>query len=466
MTHTEESLQAISSLDGRYRDRLKNLGTMVSEGALIGYRIQVEALWLLHLAEVPLIGADLPLNPAIKAALIEWSNNPPPAAAKAVKNHEMKTNHDVKAVEYWLRDRLRELGAEEKTLAFIHFGCTSEDINNVAYALMLQKVNEQVLIPALNRIILTLREKTGDYADLAMLSRTHGQPASPTTMGKELSVFGMRLLRETDSLMGLPIPAKMNGAVGNYNAMAEAYPEVNWVEVSRSFIARQGLTPNLYTTQIENHDGMVILCDNLRRINTILLGFCRDMWSYIGLGYFKLKVKADEVGSSTMPHKVNPIDFENAEGNLGLAISLSQHFAEKLPISRWQRDLSDSTVQRSLGAMFGHMVLAYDSLLKGLSKVDVDEARMAADLDQSWEVLGEAVQTVLRRYGVSDAYEQLKAASRGKSFGAKEYAAFVQSTSLPKEEKDRLLQLTPATYLGRAVQLAKAFADNAATDTL
>lgn len=466
MAHTEDSLQAISSLDGRYRDRLKDLGMMVSEGALIGYRIQVEALWLLHLADEPMIAGDLSLSPTVKKNLKQWSNQPPPEAALKVKNHEAKTNHDVKAVEYWIRDGLRELGADERTLAFIHFGCTSEDINNIAYALMLQKVRDDVLLPILHSLVKDLRKKAGHYASLAMLSRTHGQPASPTTMGKECAVFGKRLLNEIDTLMNLPIPAKINGAVGNYNALAVAYPQVDWVEISRTFIARQGLTPNLYTTQIENHDGMVALCDSLRRINTILLGFCRDMWSYIGLGYFKLKVKADEVGSSTMPHKVNPIDFENAEGNLGLAISLSQHFAEKLPISRWQRDLSDSTVQRSLGAMFGHMLLAYDSILKGLSKVDVDEARMTADLNQSWEVLGEAVQTVLRRYGVSDAYEQLKAASRGKAFGAKEYAAFVQSTTLPKEEKDRLLKLTPATYLGRAVELAKAFADDAAAAAL
>ncbi len=464
MAYTEESLQAISSLDGRYRDRLKDLGTLVGEGALITYRIQVEALWLLHLAETPGMGVDL--NGALRKAVEGYAFNPPSAAALGVKAHEAKTNHDVKAVEYWLRDSLREIGADDKLLAFLHFGCTSEDINNVAYALMIQKVREEALMPTLDRLVRALRDKSGQYANLAMLSRTHGQPASPTTLGKELAVFGMRLVRELNTFMDLPILAKLNGAVGNWNAMVAAYPQVNWIEVSRSFIARQGLTPNLYTTQIESHDALIAFCDNLRRINTILLGFCRDMWSYISLGYFRLKVKADEVGSSTMPHKVNPIDFENAEGNLGLAISLSQHFAEKLPVSRWQRDLSDSTVLRSLGAMFGHMLLAYDSIQKGLNKIDVDETRIKEDLEQSWEVLGEAVQTVLRRHGVSDAYEQLKAASRGKAFGAKEYASFVNATSLPKDEKDRLLKLTPATYLGRAVDLAKAFAQDVSPVTL
>lgn len=461
-------LEAVSPLDGRYKNQLAGLGDLASESGLIGYRIFVEAQWLLHLASEPQLKAAIKMPDHVALALKELV--PPPlsaAVAARVKGIERTTNHDVKAVEYYLRDVLTELSASPETLAFIHFGCTSEDINNLAYALMLKDVRDRRLMPLLDTVLKALGAKAQAHAAQPMLSRTHGQTASPTTLGKELAVFGRRLLRQRRTLAALPIEGKINGAVGNYNAHCVAFPDVDWPDIARSFVKRRlGLAFNPLTTQIENHDSLVEFVSTLGHINTILIGLSRDIWGYVSLGYFRQEVRAGEVGSSTMPHKVNPIDFENAEGNLGLANALARHFAEKLPISRWQRDLSDSTVLRTLGTVVGHSELAWRSFLKGLDKLAVDQDRLAEDLDQAWEVLAEPVQTVMRRYGVVDAYERLKAATRGRSSVTRDvlFALVDECTVLPPSAKEQLKALTPATYTGLAERLALEFVRELAHD--
>lgn len=450
------ALHAINPLDGRYLNKLERLGSFTSEAALISYRLQVEAQWLLFLADQPVIKDDIALSPAAREALTALAERKDQAAQARVKEIEATTNHDVKACEYLIREQLAAAGASEQTMAFIHFGCTSEDINNLSYGLMLKELRDQQLVPAFNGVLSQLDELVASQKGQPMLSRTHGQTASPTTLGKELAVFGFRIRRQVQQLQSQPILAKCNGAVGNFNAHHVAYPELDWQALSQRFIENElGLSYNPLTTQIENHDAMAEYFDALKRVQVIAIGLCRDIWGYISLGYFGQQVKAGEVGSSTMPHKVNPIDFENAEGNFGLSIALCQHFGEKLPISRWQRDLSDSTVQRTIGTCTGHTLLALKSLSKGLGKLKVIPEVMAADLTNAYEVLTEAVQTVLRRYGVADAYEQLKALSRGKALTAEQLRGFIENhESLPTEQKKRLLDLTPLTYIGRAEQLA------------
>jgi adenylosuccinate lyase len=455
----DASLWAVSPLDGRYHKQLAGLGDLTSEAALIGFRVYVEARWLLALAAEPKVG--LTLTPPVKAALERVAARPSAAVtsgmATRVKAIEATTNHDVKAVEYYLREELSAAGADAKTQAFIHFACTSEDINNLAYALMLKAVIEARLLPRMRGIEEQLAAIGVDHADLPMLSRTHGQTATPTTLGKELAVFVHRLRRQRQRLSKLTIDGKMNGAVGNFNAHVVAYPDVDWPSLSRRFIEGLGLVQNPLTTQIENHDALVEAVEILRHYNTIAIGLCRDVWGYISLGYFKQRTKAGEIGSSTMPHKVNPIDFENAEGNLGLANALAAHFGDKLPISRWQRDLSDSTVLRAFGSVVGHAELSYLSLGKGLGKLAVEKSRIAADLDAAPEVLAEAVQTVMRRYGVVDAYERLKDATRGKPVTVETLHELIARTSeLPSAVKNALTKLTPATYTGLAAALARA----------
>ncbi len=459
MNSLENQLFAISAVDGRYRSKVEELAAICSEAGLIAHRIRVEAAWLLHLAEDPIIRQDLTFSEVLKNTLENLVKAPPSEACGKVKAYESKTNHDVKAVEYYLRDVLRESGATDAQLAFIHFACTSEDINNLSYAMMLRDCREQAILPLWDRILADLGQKIVQFAHLPMLSRTHGQTASPTTLGKELAVFAHRLERQHKKLLNLQLEGKMSGAVGNYNAHVTTYPTVDWPQLSRRFIeGRCGLKQNPLTTQIENHDSMVEFCEIIKHFNTILIGFTRDIWSYISIGYFKQQSKAGEVGSSTMPHKVNPIDFENAEGNLGIANGLITHLADKLPISRWQRDLSDSTVQRVLGTVFGHCLIAYRSLLKGLDKIEVSENRFVEDLDHAWEVLAEPVQTVMRRYGVVDAYERLKAATRGQAVTEEAIKTIIRECDeIPQDVKKRLLELSPKTYVGVAEDLALAF---------
>jgi adenylosuccinate lyase len=375
--------------------------------------------------------------------------------AERVKAIEATTNHDVKAVEYWLKERIAGRKELEKSAEFIHFACTSEDINNLAYALLISEARDWVILPAIDRIVQALVGMAHTHAALPMLARTHGQPASPTTLGKEMANVVHRLRRARESVAAVSLTAKINGAVGNYNAHVLAYPDVEWETFARQFVVSLGLKFNPYTIQIEPHDGIAELCDALARLNTILVDLDRDVWGYISLGYFRQRVVAGEVGSSTMPHKVNPIDFENSEGNLGLANALLRHLAEKLPVSRWQRDLTDSTVLRNVGVALGHCLLGYTACLKGLDKLEADGARMSADLDANWEVLAEAVQTVMRRYGVAGAYEQLKDLTRGKRLTRDALAELIRSLPIPEGERERLLALTPATYIGRAVELAR-----------
>lgn len=449
-------LNALTSLDGRYAADLTELSKFVSEAALISYRIRVEAHWLLHL------GSDemglFSLSDREKVCLQRLSAGEfTDTAIQEVKEIEKKTNHDVKAIEYWLRDELIKHNASDRVLSHVHFGCTSEDINNVSYALMLKDVRALVLIPIIDQVIHQIHSFSVDGAGVAMMARTHGQAASPTTMGKEMGVFCYRLNRQMNRLRSQKILAKFNGAVGNYNAHVSAYPLVDWQAVSKAFVEKRlGLDWNPMTTQIESHDGMVEFLQTLQLLNSIFIDFSRDMWGYISLGYFSQKTVAAEVGSSTMPHKVNPIFFENAEGNLGIAIALMSHFSEKLPISRWQRDLSDSTVMRSVGSSLGHSVLAYKNIKKGLDRVAVNPAKMERDLRDAWELLGEAVQSVMRRYGVKDAYERLKTATRGSEVVTREmiHQAIEGCSEIPPEEKVRLKALNPLTYLGYAQALA------------
>ncbi len=448
-------LTAISPLDGRYAAKVDALRDIFSEQGLIYHRTLVEVRWVQFLAQHPGIEGLGPFAPPVNDFLDKLLSGFDRKAAQQVKEIEAVTNHDVKAVEYYLSQSFGEDADLGRIRPFLHFACTSEDINNTAYALMLRRGRDEVLLPSLRSVSKRVAELARNTAEVPMLSRTHGQTASPTTLGKELANVIYRLERQLKLFAAVPPLAKMNGAVGNFNAHLAAYPDVDWVAASKEFVESLGLAWNPYTTQIEPHDWVAEYADALARINTILIDFSRDVWSYISLGYFTQRKVANEVGSSTMPHKVNPIDFENAEGNLGVANALLNHFSAKLPISRWQRDLTDSTVQRNLGVALGHSLLACESLIKGLSKLSYNAERIANDLDNAWEVLAEPVQTVMRRYGVEDAYEQLKALTRGEQIDAAKMQTFVDGLDLPDEAKGRLRDLTPATYTGIAAQLAK-----------
>ncbi|MDE2406474.1 MAG: adenylosuccinate lyase [Xanthomonadaceae bacterium] len=449
------ALTALSPLDGRYAGKVDPLRPIFSEYGLIRARVKVEVEWLLALANAPGIPELAAFSEAAAARLRALADGFSVEHAARVKEIEATTNHDVKAVEYFIKEQLKDDAELGPALEFVHFACTSEDINNLSYALMLSQARQEVLLPKLDVLIKKLRTMAHEHAALPMLSRTHGQTASPTTVGKELANVVARLQRQGEVLAGLPMPGKINGAVGNYNAHVAAYPDVDWVGLSRRFVESLDLDWQPYTTQIEPHDGVAELCDAAKRIDTIAIDLCRDIWGYISQGYFKQAVKAGEVGSSTMPHKVNPIDFENAEGNFGIASALFEHFSIKLPISRWQRDLTDSTVLRALGTAFGHMLIGFDALQRGLNKLSVNPERLAADLDASWEVLAEAVQTVMRRHGLPNPYEQLKALTRGHGINAESMRAFVESLELPAADKARLLEMTPGSYTGLAERLAR-----------
>ncbi len=449
-------LTALSPLDGRYGARIAPLRALFSEFALMKHRVKVEIEWLKALAADPSIVEVPPFSPATLQELDAVAAGFNEADAQAVKEIEAVTNHDVKAIEYFLKQRLAHNAEVAKVAEFIHFACTSEDINNLSHALMLQGGRDAVLLPVLDKLIDTLTELAHGLADTPMLARTHGQPASPTTLGKELANVVYRLRRGRRQVAAVALLGKINGAVGNYNAHVAAYPDVDWEGFARRFVENLGLEFNPYTIQIEPHDYMAELFDALARVNTVIIDLDRDVWGYVALGYFRQKVKAGEVGSSTMPHKVNPIDFENSEGNLGLANALLRHLSEKLPISRWQRDLTDSTVLRNMGVAFGYTLLGYDACLRGLNKLEADVPRLDADLEANWEVLAEPIQTVMRRYGVPHPYEQLKALTRGRSgITRATLADFIQGLAIPEAEKQRLLALTPQTYIGKAAELAR-----------
>jgi adenylosuccinate lyase len=448
-------LTALSPLDGRYASKVGALRPIFSEFGLMHRRVQVEVEWLLALAAEPKIAELPPFGAAQVATLKAIAENFNEADGERIKAIEATTNHDVKAVEYFIKEKIGADAGLAQAKEFVHFACTSEDINNLSYALMLRDARSQVLLPQLDAVIAKLREMAHANAALPLLSRTHGQTASPSTLGKEMANVVARLERQRKQLAAVEISGKINGAVGNYNAHVVTYPELDWRAFSQRFVESLGLDFNAYTTQIEPHDNVAEYCDAVRRANIILIDLARDIWGYISLGYFKQTLKAGEVGSSTMPHKVNPIDFENAEGNFGLANALLGHFAEKLPISRWQRDLTDSTVLRALGTAFGHGLVALESLKKGLGKLNVNADRIAADLDASWEVLAEAVQTVMRRYGLPEPYEQLKALTRGHGITKDSMREFIAGLDLPADAKQRLLALTPGSYVGLAAALAK-----------
>ena len=449
------TLKALSPADGRYADKVNGLRNIFSEYGLIRFRVLVEVRWLQALADekdVPEIG---PLSPVLKDLLNGIVDDFSLDDAERVKRIEATTNHDVKAVEYFIREKLGD-GPDTAVLKdFLHFGCTSEDINNLAYALMLRTARNDVLMPLMRELRAMLQAMAAQNADIAMLSRTHGQPASPTTLGKEIANFVKRLEAAQRHLGSIAIRGKFNGAVGNFNAHLAAYPDADWRTISERFIVALGLEPNSHTTQIEPHDWTAEYAHALARYDTILIDLCRDFWSYISLAYFRQKVAHDEVGSSTMPHKVNPIDFENAEGNLGLANALLCHFAEKLPVSRWQRDLTDSTVQRNFGVALGYVVIAMQSTMRGLKKLHVDRDAIQTDIAEAWELLAEAVQTVMRRYGIPEPYEKLKALTRGQVVTKQLIHGFIETLDIPPAEKARLLELTPETYLGLAAELAR-----------
>ena len=449
------STDALSPLDGRYAGKLEAVRHIFSEAGLMRERVRVECAWFLALAAGPAADSLAKLPHAARELLVSLSKNPVGADIAAIKKIEARTNHDVKAVEIWLRGELTRHGATTAELEWLHFGCTSEDINNLAYALMLQSARAGLLLPMLEGIGSQLDSLARRHAAAPMLARTHGQTATPTTVGKELANVAARLQAQRAGIERVGILGKMNGAVGNFNAHVVALPQVDWLEFSRTFVEALGIASNPYTTQIEPHDWIAEYCHALMRANTVLLDLARDMWSYISLGYFKQRMIEGEVGSSTMPHKVNPIDFENAEGNLGLANALLGHFADKLPVSRMQRDLTDSTVLRNVGVAIGHSVLSYGSLERGLDKIELDPQRVAQDLDRAWEVLGEAVQTVMRAHGIADAYDRLKAFTRGRPIDRAAMHEFIASLELPPAEKQRLLSLEPATYVGLAPLLAK-----------
>ncbi|MGN6191953.1 MAG: adenylosuccinate lyase [Rhodanobacteraceae bacterium] len=450
-----DSLTALSPLDGRYAAKVDALRPIFSEYGLMHRRVVVEIAWLIALSDEAGIAELPPFAAAARASLQKIVDGFSVADAARIKQIEATTNHDVKAVEYFIKERVGDDPALTQAKEFVHFACTSEDINNLSYAVMLRDAREHVLLPEADKTIARLRELAHAYADLPMLSRTHGQTASPTTLGKEMANVVARLERQRAQLAAIDIPGKINGAVGNFNAHLISYPEIDWRAFSRRFVESLGLQWQAYTTQIEPHDGVAELCDAQRRIDTILIDLARDVWGYISLGYFRQKLKAGEVGSSTMPHKVNPIDFENAEGNLGVANALFGHFSEKLPISRWQRDLTDSTTLRALGEAFGHALIGFASLERGLGKLEVNADRIAGDLDHAWEVLAEAIQTVMRRHGLPEPYEQLKALTRGKGIARETLQTFIASLALPDADKQRLLALTPDTYIGLAADLAR-----------
>jgi adenylosuccinate lyase len=449
------SLKALSPVDGRYASKVDALRGICSEFGLIRYRVLVEVRWLQWLSDEPSIEELAPFSMLMKGVLNRIVDEFSFDDAQWIKNAESKTNHDVKAVEYFLRDRIGSGSDVRNAGDFVHFGCTSEDVNNLAYALMLRGARDEVLVPVMKELAAKLRALANAHAGLPMLSRTHGQAASPTTLGKEMANIGARLVRAQKQLSSVELRGKWNGAVGNFNAHVVAYPEVDWPELSKQFVQSLGLAPNVLTTQIEPHDWTAEYAHALERYNTVLLDFCRDMWGYISLGYFRQRANTDEVGSSTMPHKVNPIDFENAEGNLGVSSALLSHFAAKLPVSRWQRDLSDSTVQRNFGTALAHSLIAVQSARKGLEKLQVDPEAIASDVDGAWEVLGEAIQTVMRRYGIAEPYEKLKALTRGRQVTREVMQDFIRSLDIPDEARRRLLELTPSAYTGAASELAR-----------
>jgi adenylosuccinate lyase len=448
-------LSALSPLDGRYASKTDALRPILSEAGFMHHRVKVEIAWLLALSEAGFAEIK-PFSAGAAALLNKLAADFTEADAARIKAIEAVTNHDVKAVEYWLKEKVQDLPELVAASEFIHFACTSEDINNTSHGMMLKAARDTVLLPQLSSVIDKLTAIAHDNAAMAMMSRTHGQPASPTTLGKEMANVVARLRRAQERIASVQILGKMNGAVGNYNAHLSAYPDVDWQAFARDVIEqRLGLSFNPYTIQIEPHDYMAELFDAIARTNTILLDLNRDIWGYISLGYFKQRTKAGEIGSSTMPHKVNPIDFENSEGNLGMANAVLKHMAEKLPVSRWQRDLTDSTVLRNIGVGLGYTVLAYDSCLRGLNKLEVNPARMAEDLDQSWEVLAEPVQTVMRRYGIENPYEQLKELTRGKGISQEGLQTFIAGLAIPQSAKDQLMAMTPANYVGLARELAQ-----------
>lgn len=451
----DPALTALSPIDGRYARHTAALAPLCSEYGLIRYRVQVEIAWLEALAAEQALGEFGPLDEGSRATLHALGAKFDAEDAARIKAIEATTNHDVKAVEYWLREELERHEGLAAALPFIHFACTSEDINNLAYGLMLAEAREQVLTPEFDRLRSRLGELAAAFADHAMLSRTHGQTASPTTMGKEMANFAARLARQADAFARVELLGKMNGAVGNYNAHVVACPEVDWPALAARFVTSLGLGWNPYTTQIEPHDCIAEFADALARTNTVLVDLCRDVWSYVSIGYFRQRRVDSEVGSSTMPHKVNPIDFENAEGNLGLANALLDHFSRKLPVSRLQRDLTDSTVLRNLGAALGYTLIACRSLDKGLGKLEIDDAALGRDLDDAWEVLAEPVQTVMRRHGIVDSYEQLKALTRGRTIDRAGLHAFIDGLDIPDASRQALKALTPASYIGLAAELAR-----------
>jgi len=449
------TLKALSPADGRYADKVNGLRNIFSEYGLIRFRVLVEVRWLQALADEQQIPEIEPPSAVLKDLLNGIVDDFSLVDAERVKTIEATTNHDVKAVEYFIREKIGDGPDTGPLKDFLHFGCTSEDINNLAYALMLRSARSEVLIPLMRELKAKLQSIARQNADVAMLSRTHGQPASPTTLGKEIANFVKRLEAAQRQLGSVAIRGKFNGAVGNYNAHVVAYPDADWRGIGERFVSALGLEPNSHTTQIEPHDWTAEYAHAVARYNTILIDLCRDIWSYISLGYFRQKVARDEVGSSTMPHKVNPIDFENAEGNLGLATAMLGHFAEKLPVSRWQRDLTDSTVQRNFGVALGYVVIAMRSALKGIDKLQVNGDAIRADIDDAWELLAEAVQTVMRRYGIPEPYEKLKALTRGQAVTKELIHGFIETLEIPASEKDRLLALTPDGYLGLAAKLAR-----------
>ena len=453
---TLSALTALSPLDGRYHGKVESLRGFFSEYGLIRYRVLIEIEWFKALSNEAGIKELPPLSPAAIAHLVQLAAQFSEADAEQIKTIERRTNHDVKAIEYWLRDKLAAIPETAKALEFIHFACTSEDINNLSHALMLNHSRSEVMLPTLQVLIERLQHLAHEHAELPMLCRTHGQTATPSTLGKEMANVVHRLRRAQARIAAVEILGKINGAVGNYNAHLSAYPDVDWEGFAQRFVEARGLTFNPYTIQIEPHDCMAELYDAYARANTILIDLNRDIWGYISLGYFKQKVVAGEVGSSTMPHKVNPIDFENAEGNLGLANALLKHLSEKLPVSRWQRDLTDSTVLRNMGVALGYTLLAYESCLKGLNKLEANPQRLAEDLNNSWEVLAEPIQTVMRRYNIENAYDKLKELTRGKGgINRESLGAFIQTLDIPSVEKQRLQALSPETYIGKAAELAK-----------
>jgi len=452
---TLTTLNAISSVDGRYHSKTTSLQPYFSEFGLIRYRVIVEIRWLQRLSANPAIGEVPPLSSSASAFLDQLIHDFDESQAAIVKEKEAVTNHDVKAVEYYLKGKLAENQELAGIMEFVHFACTSEDINNLSYALMLKESMEAIVAPMMNEVLQAIRGKAHNYADAPLLSRTHGQTATPSTMGKEFANVAARLQRQINQVKAVEFLGKINGAVGNYNAHISAYPEVDWEDNAKTFVTELGLTWNPYTTQIEPHDFIAEYFDAICRFNTILIDFDRDVWGYISQGYFRQKTIAGEVGSSTMPHKVNPIDFENSEGNLGVANALMLHLSQKLPVSRWQRDLTDSTVLRTIGVGLAHSLIAYQASLKGIGKLLINEEQLLADLDSSWEVLAEPIQTVMRRYGIEEPYEKLKALTRGQAITSETLSTFLDTLELPDEAREALKQLRPETYIGNAADQAR-----------